>query len=167
MLGCELRSRILVAGHGVAEPSLSLGRLICITDAAEIVGDLRPHCDLRHVHRGDLHEMELAVLPGHSGEDGLSAGLEPGVVVAGDELVAVHAAGDEAFEELPPVRLGFGELYAAAEDTSLAVGADPDGREEGARHDRPFAANLLVAGIEDEVGDRRKGTRRQVSGRLT
>jgi hypothetical protein len=26
----------------------------------------------------------------------------------------VHAAGDEAFKELPPVRLGFGELHAAA-----------------------------------------------------
>ncbi len=51
------------------------------------------------------------------------------------------------------MRLGFGQLHAAAEDASLAVGADPDGREQGARHDRPAVAYFLVAGIEDEVGD--------------
>jgi hypothetical protein len=84
--------------------------------------------------------MELAALPGHSGEDGLPGGLESGVVVADDELDAVHAAGDEAFKELPPVRLGFGELHAAAEDAPLAVRADHDGREEGAGDDRPVVA---------------------------
>ncbi len=48
--------------------------------------------------------------------------------------------------------LGLEEPHAAAEDTSLAVGNDPHGREEDARHDRPVVADLLLAGVEDEVG---------------
>ncbi len=151
--GCGSRSRLLVAGHDVAEPSLSLGRLIGVEDAAEFAGNLRSHGDLRHVGHGVLHDMELAALPGHSGEDGLPGGLEPGVAVADDELDTPHPTVDEALEEGTPVRLCLGELHGAAEDASLAVGADPDGREQCARHDRPVVADFFVAGIEDEVGD--------------
>ncbi len=138
--GCELGGGLLVAGHDILEPPLDLGRLVGVEDAAEVACDLRSHGDLGHVSHCVLHEMELAALPGHSGEDGLPGGLESGVVVADDELDAVHAAGDEAFKELPPVRLGFGELHAAAEDAPLAVRADHDGREEGAGDDRPVVA---------------------------
>jgi hypothetical protein len=102
---------------------------------------------------GVLHEVELAALPGHSGEDGLLSSLESGVVVTDDELDAVHAAVYQALEKLAPVRLGLAQLHATAEDASLAVGTDPDGREEGTRHDRPVVPDLFVAGIEDEVGD--------------
>jgi len=133
------RSRLLGAGHDVAEPSLSLGRLIRVEDAAEVTGNLRSHGDLRHVGHGVLHEMELAALAGHSGEDGLPGGLEPGVAVADDEL---DTPVDEALEEGTPVRLCLGELNAAPEDASLAVGADPDGREQCARHDRPVVADF-------------------------
>ena len=60
---------------------------------------------------------------------------------------------DKALEEGTPVRLGLGELDTTAEDAPLAIGADPDGREQGAGHDRPAVADLFVAGIENEVGD--------------
>ena len=90
--GCELRSRLLVAGHDVAEPPLGLGRLVGVEDAAKVAGDLRLYADLRHVCHGVLHEMELAPLPRHLGEDGLTGGLEPAVVVADDELDAPHAS---------------------------------------------------------------------------
>jgi len=136
-LGGELRSRLLVAGHDIPKPSLGLGRLIRIEDAADVAGDLRPHGDLGGVGHRVSHEVELARLPGHSGEDGLPGGLEPAVVFADDELHALHTTIHEALEEGSPVRLGLGGLHAVAEDAPLAVGAVPDGREEGARHDCP------------------------------
>jgi len=120
---------------------------------AEVGDDLRPHGNLRNVGHGVLHEMELAALPGHPGEDGLPCSLESGMVVADDELHTPHATIDEALKEGSPVRLGLAELNAAAEDAPLAVGADADGREQCTGHDRPVVANLFVAGIEDEVGD--------------
>jgi hypothetical protein len=52
------------------------------------------------------HEVELAPLPGHPGQDGLPSGLEPAVVVADDEFHAPHTAINEALEEGSPVRLG-------------------------------------------------------------
>ncbi len=93
-LRCELRSRLLVASHDVAEPPLSLGGLVGVLDTAEVACDLRPHGDLRHVCHGVLHEMELAALLGHSGEAGLPSGLEPGMVVTDNECDASHAAID-------------------------------------------------------------------------
>jgi hypothetical protein len=38
-------------------------------------------------------------LPGHSGENGLPGGLEPGVVVADDEFDAPHPTVDQALKE--------------------------------------------------------------------
>jgi len=151
--GCELRSRLLIAGHDVAEPPLGLGRLIRVEDSADVARDLWPHSDLGGVGHRVSHEMELASLPGHSGEDGLPGGLEPAVIIAYHEFHAPHASIDEALEEGSPVRLGFEELDTTAEDAPLAIGADPDGREQGAGHDRPAVADFFVAGIEDEVRD--------------
>ena len=151
--GCELRSRLPIAGHDVAEPRLGLGRLIGVEDAADVARDLWPHSDLGGVGHRVSHEMELASLPGHSGEDGLPGCLETGVLVADHEFHAPQASIDEALEEGSPVRLGLGELDTTAEDAPLAIGADPDGREQGAGHNRPAVANFFVASIEDEVGD--------------
>ncbi len=149
----RLRSGFLVAGDDVAESTFGLGRLVGVEDTADVASDLRPHGDLRHMSHGVLHEMELAALPGHSGEDGLPSGLEPDMVVADDELDTTHAPIDEALKEGSPVRLGFGQLHAAAEDGALALWADPDRREEGTGHDRPVVTDLFVAGVKDEVGD--------------
>jgi hypothetical protein len=49
--------------------------------------------------------------------------------VADDELHAAYAAFLEAFEEVPPVRLGLAACDAAAEDGPLAGGGDADGGE--------------------------------------
>jgi len=151
--GGELRRGLLVTGGDVPKAPFGLGRLVRVEDATDVAGDLHPHGDLRHVGHGVLHEVELAALPGDSGENGLPRCLEPAVVVADDELHTPHTAIDEALKEGSPVRLGLGELHAAAEDAPLAVGADTDSREEGTGHDRSIVADLFVAGIEDEVGD--------------
>ena len=68
--GGELRSRLLVAGHDVAKTPLGLGRLVGVEDAADVARDLWSHSDLGGVGHRVSHEMELASLPGHSGEAG-------------------------------------------------------------------------------------------------
>jgi hypothetical protein len=151
--GGELRGGLLVTGGDVPKPPLGLRRLVRVEDSTEVGGDPRPHGDLLHMGHGVLHEMELAALPGHPSEDGLPGGLEACMVITDDELHAPHATIEEALEEGSPVRLSLAELHAAAVDSPLAVGADADGREEGAGHDRPVVADFFVAGIEDEVGD--------------
>ncbi len=88
-------------------------------------------------------------MPGHSGKNGLSGGLELGVIIADDELDAPNPVVDEGLEEGPPERLGSRRAALA----SLAIGADPEILEEGTQHDRPVVADLFVAGIKDEVGD--------------
>ena len=148
--GEELRSSFRVAGHDVPKPPLGFGRLVRVEDAAEVASDLRSHGDLRHMRHGVLRDMELEAMPGHPGEDGLTGCLEPGVVVANDELDAPHATVDEALEEGSPVRLSFGQLHAAAEDAAIAIGSDSDCCERGTEHDRPIVADLFVSPIEDE-----------------
>jgi hypothetical protein len=151
--GGELRSGFLVAGHHLAKPPLSLGRLIRLEDAADVARDLWPHGDLGSVGHRVSHKVELPRLPVRSGDNGLPGGLEPAVVLADDEFHTSHAAVDEALEEGSPERLVLGELYAAPKDAPLAVGADPAGREKGTRYDRLAVADFFVAGIEDQVGD--------------
>ena len=97
--------------------------------------------------------VERAPLPRHPSHDGLTGSPEPGVIVTDDELYAVHAAFLQTLEELPPVWLGLGELHTAAEHAPLAVGVDPDRREQRTRPDRTVVADFLVASIEHEVGD--------------
>src|SRR5215213_3315468 len=58
----------------------------------------------------------------------------------------------ERAEEVPPVGLSFAQGDADAEDGSVAGGIDADGHQEGAIEDHTVAADLLVAGIEQEVG---------------
>jgi len=98
-----------------------------------------------------LCEVELAPLPGHRRQDGFSCGLEPGVVVAGDEADAAHAALDQAVEELSPVDLGLADRHRRTEHAAPAVGVDADGGQQGHVDDHAAVADLLVAGVEDEV----------------
>ena len=51
------------------------------------------------------------------------------MIVADDELHAAYAAFLEAFEQLPPVRLGLAACDVAAKDGPLAVRGDADGGE--------------------------------------
>ena len=75
------------------------------------------------------------------------------MIVADDELHAAYAAFLEAFEELPPVRLGLAACDAAAEDGPLAVRGDADGGEYCTGHDGPAVPDFFVSGVEDHVGD--------------
>jgi hypothetical protein len=99
---------------------------------------------MRH---GVLHEMELAALPGHPGENGLPSSLESGVVVTDHELHASQTAVDETLEEGSPARLSLAELHAAAQDAPLAVGADANGRDLA-------GADALHVHLGDDQGHR-------------
>ncbi len=86
----ELPSGLFVAGYDRPKPPLTLGRLICVKDAADVTRDLRPHGDLRSKGHRVPHEVELATPPGHSGEGGLSGSLELAMIVADHELGTPH-----------------------------------------------------------------------------
>jgi hypothetical protein len=103
---------------------------------------------------GILDRMELASLSCNCFRDGLSGGLEPGVVVADDELHAVHAkidcersAGTSASDSPPRTTALCSPEYSACR-RGLAAS-----RKDGTGQDCPVVANIFVAGIENEVGD--------------
>lgn len=100
---------------------------------------------------GVLLEMELAALPRNAGEDGGAGGLEPEVIVAGDELDPAEAALNEALKEGPPVDLRLAERDANAEQAALAIGGDAHGHEHGAIEQLTVEADFFVAGIDDEI----------------
>ncbi len=82
-----------------------------------------------------VFRVELAPLPRYPSHHGLTGSPEPGVIVTDDELYAVHAASLQAFEELPPVRLGLGELHtAAARLTCVEVTSSPHNFLDDGRH---------------------------------
>ena len=135
------------------QAAFGLSRPVGVENASEVTDDIRPHGHLGHVGHGVADRMELAPPPRHSGHDGLTGGPEPGMIVADDERHAVDASFLRAFEELQPVRLGLRELHSAAEHAPLAIGVDPDRSEQCARPDGAIVADLLVVGVEREVGD--------------
>jgi len=96
--------------------------------------------------------VELAPLPRHPREPGVEGGLQPGVGVARDQLHPVQAPGLERGQEVPPVDLGLRQRDGRAEDRPLALRVDPDGHQDGTRDHRAAVADLLVAGVEDQVG---------------
>jgi hypothetical protein len=98
---------------------------------------------------GVLDGVELAPLPRHSRHGRLPCGLEACMVVADDELHAVHASCLKALEEVPPVRLGLASRHAAAEHGPLTVGCDTDGGQDRTGHNGPAMPDLFVSGVED------------------
>lgn len=99
----------------------------------------------------------MAPLPGHARHGGVTSRLEPCVVVADDQLHAVHASLLEALKEVPPVSLSLAPGDAAAEDGPLAIGGDPDGGEHRTRHNGTTMADLFVPSAEDQVRDLAQG----------
>jgi hypothetical protein len=77
--------------------------------------------------------------------------LQPGMAVADDPPHAMKPMGLEAGEELPPGDLGLRERDAHPEDRAAAFGVDADGHEHCTREDRAAVADLLGAGIPDQV----------------
>lgn len=97
--------------------------------------------------------MELAILPRLAGEDRLANGVQAGVLVTHDQLHAVESSIDRRLEEFAPMNLAFAERVAETEDRTLAVGQPADRGQGNGSDDRSAATDLLVAGIEDQVGD--------------
>lgn len=100
----------------------------------------------------------MAALPGDGGENRAPGRPEAGVVVADEEFDAGEAAELEAGEELAPMDLGLAEGDADAEDGAFAVGADAQGDEDGTVDEVAAVTNLLVAGVDENLGSRAEGT---------
>jgi len=106
---------------------------------------------------GVLARVELAPLPGHSGHGRLPSRLQPSMVVADDQLDAVHASFLMALKELSPVSLCLTHSDTAAEDRPFAIGGDSDGGEHRTGHYGTTMADLFVPSVEDQVGDPAEG----------
>ena len=102
---------------------------------------------------GVLREVELTALPDRAGQDGAASGLQPSMVVTDDEADAAHAAVDQAVEEGAPVDFGFRGIAGDAEHAPSPVRSDADGGEQGGIADHAALAQLLVAGVEQEIVD--------------
>jgi len=65
----------------------------------------------------------------------------------------------ESIQKVTPMNFGFGKSTADAQDHAFAVIApDSAGNEFGAVADHPADADLVVGGIEEELGDWRQRT---------
>lgn len=153
----ELGSGGRVGGHEIFESRGSGGEIGAKEDGTDVGGDFGAQIETGDISLSVLLEMELAALPGDGREDGGASRAETGVGVTNDEGEAVEAAGLERGEEGAPVGFGLAEGDADAEDGALAIEADADGDEDGAVQKLSALANLLVAGIEDQVGTGSEG----------
>ncbi len=149
--GGQLGRRRGVLRNELSESSVGLGSIAGVQDAAQIAGDLAPHRQRGNVVQGVLSQVELAALPRHAGEPRLAGGFQPGVIVADDVPHAVQAAVLQRGQELAPVDFGLRQRDAHAENGSPSFGRDADGDQHGAGDDRSAVANLLVAGVEDQI----------------
>ena len=96
--------------------------------------------------------MELAALPGHAGEDGPPGGFQTGMVVADKAADPAQTANLQGVEELAPIHLGLAQGDAHAEDGAFARGEDPGGDEHGAIEHAAVLADLLITGVQIDVG---------------
>ena len=102
---------------------------------------------------GVAGQMELAALPSGAAQHGAPGSAQAAVVVGDDEVDPAQPAGDEAFEECPPVHLGLRQGHRHAQNPPALIRADADGREHGDIAYDPAMAHLLVARVEDEILD--------------
>jgi len=144
----------------VFETLLSRLKVRAVEDGADVGSDLGAHVKTRDVGLGVLLEMELAALPRDGRKDGTTGSREPDVGIADDQADAVKAAGLERGEEVAPMDLGLAEGNADTEDRAFAIGADPDGDEDGAIDKLTAVADFFVTGIEDDIGE---GTKRTIT----
>ncbi len=100
------------------------------------------------VSLGILLEVELAALPGDGAKDGFAGGGQAGMIVADDVGDAAEAALNEALEEGAPMRLGFAQSDADAEEGTFAFGRDAQGNEDGTVAELAVVADLFIAGVE-------------------
>jgi len=149
----EFGGRLGVLGDEFLEPQFGGSAGGGVEDTADGGGGFGALVEPRHIRLGILLEMELAALPGHGAKDGLAGGGHAGVIVADDELEARQPALDEALKERTPVRLGFTEGDAHAQEGALALWGDAQGDEDGTITQLAVVTDFFIAGITDEVGD--------------
>ena len=100
-----------------------------------------------------FHQVELATLPRDARKAGGAGLFQPRMVVTDDVAAAVQAAGQEPLEELPPMNFSLAVGNAHAQDRAMAFRRDADGDQQRHVDHRPLMANVLVAGVEDQVRD--------------
>jgi hypothetical protein len=101
---------------------------------------------------GILLQVQLAALPAPRGQHRLPGSLESRVGVGNDQLHSLQATGKKVFETPSPIDLCFGCGNLAAQHATLARGFDPNGTQDGAIDDSSLQADLLVAGVQEEIG---------------
>jgi hypothetical protein len=84
----------------------------------------------------------------HSWHGRMLGSIERKMAVARYKRHTVYAACVEALKELTPVRLALAHRDASADDRTLAVVVDADGREERTGHDGPAKPHPFVPGVE-------------------
>ena len=150
--GGELWGRLGIGIHESFEAGMGGGEIRRVEDGADVGGDAGAHVETRDVSLGIELEMELATLPGDGGENGHTGSREPAMGIANDEEEAMEAACLKGSQECAPVNFGLAEGDADAEDGALSILPDPDGDENGAVQELPALADLLVSGVQDQVG---------------
>ncbi len=107
----------------------------------------------RQVVEGVPQEVDVTALVGGLGEPLADGGPEAGVVVGDDELDAMEAAGPKREQEVLPGGTALAVGHLDGEDLAAAVPIDTDGDQYRLAHHHAGLAHLLVAGVEDEVGE--------------
>jgi hypothetical protein len=122
----------------VVEPA-ELGQAVVVGPAGKVV-------------EGVAQEVDVAALPGGFGQDFGNGAFEAGVVVADGQADAGQAPLFQPEEELAPAGGALAAGQFDAEDAAAAFPVDPDGHKHGPAADDAVFADLLVAGVEDQVG---------------
>ena len=151
--GCKFGMGGGVAGDERLESGLGSGQIRAVEDGADVMGDSGALVQAGDVGLGVLLEMELAALPGHGWEDRPAGRAEACVVIADDQLDSAESLFMEGTQEGSPMDLGLAEGGADTEDGALSVHPDAGGDEDSAVDDLAVLADLLVAGIEQDIGE--------------
>ncbi len=142
----------LVLGHQLREFIFCLVAIGGIEDVSNVIGNFRPHRHLRHVVHGILHQVELASLPGDTGETGRTCVSHSRVIVTSDQLQAMQATINQRFEEVSPVNFRFAEADANPENAAFSILSHSDGDQHGAVANASAVTHLLVSCIENQIG---------------
>ena len=155
---CQFRSHDRVLLHCPFEECVGFGPVLGVEDRSNIRRHLRLHVLFGDIGRSVLLEVELAPLPEGAAEHSQSRRLQPFVRVADDQADAAQAAPDQALQELPPVRLLFGQSHRDTQDGALTHFVHAHGNEDGGVLNDAALTHLLVAGVQQQVRAGRKRT---------
>ena len=149
-LGREVRCCLRVFRDELLEESLGFRTIRRVENSSKLAGDRLANFQSRRMVRRVALKVDLATLPGYAGKDSIQSRFNPGVIVSRDKLQAAEAAVSKRREKLAPVNLRFRETDTDSENRSHAV-SDADGDEDGDGDHLAAVANLLVAGVENEI----------------